>query len=242
MSIDVFRETVLPFAEAAKRLPKLRGGRPVAPSTIYRWAQGGLKGASGAIVRLETVKIGATTCTSLEALQRFFDRLQATRQACPEGGIGLTELRPVGRAGAAETILGHKRSVREAERCLRMGGIAGDGRVFARSTVSKERLCELQEFLHNWMPCAGLDVPMAFLAVRSGIFAHAIAILEGKAGRRCSLDAAKDWIRGIDLLTCDVRQLDGVGPVYGAEWLRLRETAEIRALVARQREQAEAGD
>jgi hypothetical protein len=27
------------------------------------------------VVRLETVKMGGTACTSLEALQRFFDRL-----------------------------------------------------------------------------------------------------------------------------------------------------------------------
>jgi hypothetical protein len=87
------------------------------------------------------------------------------------------------------------------------------------------------------MSCGLPQVPKAFLVVRSGIFAHAVAILEGKAGRARSLNAAKNWIQSLDLLTYDVRQLDGVGPLNGAEWLRLRETPEIKALVAGQREE-----
>jgi hypothetical protein len=35
----------------------------------------GRKSRDGMIVRLETIKFGGTTCTSKEALQRFFDRL-----------------------------------------------------------------------------------------------------------------------------------------------------------------------
>lgn len=75
MAIDVFQETVLTLAEAAKRLPKTRPGRKLHVSTLYRWIMGGCKSRDGMIVRLETVKIGGTTCTSIEALQRFFDRL-----------------------------------------------------------------------------------------------------------------------------------------------------------------------
>jgi len=76
MAIEVFKETVLTLAEAAKRLPKIQGkkGRPHV-STLYRWMLAGCKSRDGMIVRLETIKVGGTVCTSLEALQRFFDRL-----------------------------------------------------------------------------------------------------------------------------------------------------------------------
>jgi hypothetical protein len=75
MTIDVFGETVFTLAEAAKRLPHVRGGRKVHVCCLYRWAMAGRKSRDGMIVRLETIKFGGTTCTSKEALQRFFDRL-----------------------------------------------------------------------------------------------------------------------------------------------------------------------
>jgi hypothetical protein len=67
VTIDPFTEEVLSFAQAARRLPRMRGGRPVSPATLWRWATSGLRG-----VRLETTHIGGTRCTSLEALARFF--------------------------------------------------------------------------------------------------------------------------------------------------------------------------
>jgi hypothetical protein len=66
--IDVLLERTMPLAQAARRLPRLRGGRRVAPSTLWRWASAGLRG-----VRLEVVRVGGTCCTSEEALRRFFD-------------------------------------------------------------------------------------------------------------------------------------------------------------------------
>ena len=68
--IDPLTEEVIPLGAAAKRLPRLRAGRPVAPSTLWRWATAGLNG-----IRLETCKVGGTTCTSREALGRFFAAL-----------------------------------------------------------------------------------------------------------------------------------------------------------------------
>jgi hypothetical protein len=70
VSIDPFTESPVPFAEAARRLPRLRNGRPVSPATIWRWASHGVRG-----VKLEVVKVGGTSCTSLQALRRFFDRI-----------------------------------------------------------------------------------------------------------------------------------------------------------------------
>ena len=68
--IDLAHEEVITFAEAAKRLPHRRGGRPTHVSTVFRWAQRGLRG-----VKLEYIQLGGTRVTSVEALGRFFDRL-----------------------------------------------------------------------------------------------------------------------------------------------------------------------
>jgi hypothetical protein len=70
--IDLACESILTFAEARRRLPKRRREKQLHISTLYRWSQAGLHG-----VQLETIKIGGQTCTSLEALQRFFNALSA---------------------------------------------------------------------------------------------------------------------------------------------------------------------
>jgi hypothetical protein len=75
MLIDVFAADVMSLAEAAKRLPKARNGKKAHVTTIYRWATAGLRSHDDAVFRLETVKVGGTTCTSLGAMQRFFERL-----------------------------------------------------------------------------------------------------------------------------------------------------------------------
>ena len=68
--IDLRSEEVLTLAEAAKVLPPLRGGRRVHLSTLYRWISRGVAG-----VQLEALKLGGTTVTSVEALQRFAERI-----------------------------------------------------------------------------------------------------------------------------------------------------------------------
>src|SRR3954467_7068933 len=68
--IDTIAETLVTFAQAASELPRRRRGRKTHVSTLYRWATVGCRG-----VRLETIQVGATRCTSREALQRFFERL-----------------------------------------------------------------------------------------------------------------------------------------------------------------------
>src|SRR5262245_53252899 len=97
MAIDPTTETLRPFAEAARRLPRLRSGRPVSPATLWRWASRGVRARDGQPVRLETIKIGGTTCTSLEALARFFARLSG------EGEEGTVT--PIKRQSQTETTL-----------------------------------------------------------------------------------------------------------------------------------------
>lgn len=76
--IDSTRETLIALADVPANLPDRRGGRRPHISCVYRWSQRGCRG-----VVLETLQIGGTRCTSLEALQRFFERLTAARNGAP---------------------------------------------------------------------------------------------------------------------------------------------------------------
>ena len=103
--IDLLNETVVSLSEAAKLpvLPRRRRGKRPHVSTFYRWATAGCKG-----VRLETIRFGGTLCTSLEALQRFAERL--TTADCGETAA------PVG------TPARRRREIERAERELRQAG------------------------------------------------------------------------------------------------------------------------
>src|SRR5262245_49458970 len=74
--IDSQSEDVITLGQAADDLPRRRRGRKTHVSTLYRWATVGCRG-----VVLETIQVGATRCTSREALQRFFERLSQPVQA-----------------------------------------------------------------------------------------------------------------------------------------------------------------
>ena len=74
MGIDLRLEEVITLAQAAEALPRMRKGKPIHRSTLYRWIQRGVDG-----VKLEAARIGRGTVTSIEALQRFMDRLSPSR-------------------------------------------------------------------------------------------------------------------------------------------------------------------
>lgn len=63
-------EQLLSLTEAASLLPQRRKGRKPHVSTLYRWTEAGCRG-----VKLESIQVGGTRCTSPQALQRFIDRL-----------------------------------------------------------------------------------------------------------------------------------------------------------------------
>jgi hypothetical protein len=77
-------EEIHSLTNATKLLPARRSGRKPHVSCLFRWAKHGLRG-----VRLETIRVGGTLCTSREALERFFARLaeldhpNATRAEIP---------------------------------------------------------------------------------------------------------------------------------------------------------------
>jgi hypothetical protein len=68
--LDILNETILRLADAANHLPPRRGGSTAHAATLYRWAKAGYRG-----IKLETIRVGGSLCTSLEALQRFCERL-----------------------------------------------------------------------------------------------------------------------------------------------------------------------
>lgn len=81
--IDISNEQLIPLRDVPRHLP-LRPRGPLHVSAVYRWILRGIRG-----VRLESIRIGGTAYTSLEALQRFGDRLSSP------GAVGVNhEIRP----------------------------------------------------------------------------------------------------------------------------------------------------
>ena len=70
MAIDITKETVISPRDAVSHLPRRRKGKRPALATIYRWMEPGVRG-----VKLEYLQVGNCRCTSVQALQRFFERL-----------------------------------------------------------------------------------------------------------------------------------------------------------------------
>jgi Protein of unknown function (DUF1580) len=73
--IDPATEQVISLTEATKLpfFPARRGGKRLHLSCIYRWTVTGCRG-----VILESIQIGGTRCTSLQACLRFVERLTQT--------------------------------------------------------------------------------------------------------------------------------------------------------------------
>jgi hypothetical protein len=70
--IEVATERLVALSKVGYHLPSRSTGQPVHVSTVYRWCTAGVRG-----VRLERVTIGGSTYTSVEAIQRFAERLTA---------------------------------------------------------------------------------------------------------------------------------------------------------------------
>ncbi len=74
MSIDPCNEELKTFGQAARMLPRRRGGRPVHPTTLWRWFRYGVVHGGGRVY-LEAIKTPSGMATTTEALQRFLSRL-----------------------------------------------------------------------------------------------------------------------------------------------------------------------
>ncbi len=104
--IDLTNEQVLSLAQAAKHpaLPRRRAGKRVHIATLHRWATRGCRG-----IQLETIRFGGTRCTSLEAVQRFCERL-SDADPCVSAQISVTPAR-------------RRREIARAEKELEQAGI-----------------------------------------------------------------------------------------------------------------------
>src|SRR5688572_21386443 len=114
MAIDIKMEDLIRLADVPnlKCMPKGKGGKRLVLSTIHRWAIG-TKGG----VKLETLKVGGTTCTSVEALQRFFDALSGN-QSPPHHASSLPQAWPEekGKSTKAPANEGRRQSLPESSR------------------------------------------------------------------------------------------------------------------------------
>lgn len=87
--------------DVPRQLPVRPNGKRLHISAVYRWTMRGVKG-----VRLETVKLGGSTYTSREALQRFSERLTGVPEV-------RTLERPTWRARQRELERAHSAVMRE---------------------------------------------------------------------------------------------------------------------------------
>jgi hypothetical protein len=70
---DLLSEKLFPIPILARDVPG-RGGNPIHPGSMERWARIGVRG-----VRLEVALVGGQLCTSREAVARFIERVTAAR-------------------------------------------------------------------------------------------------------------------------------------------------------------------
>jgi hypothetical protein len=73
--IDTTLETLITFSEATSFAPSRHPGCKLSTTTIWRWAEHGVRG-----IKLESVYVGGSRYTSREALARFAAATTAVRQ------------------------------------------------------------------------------------------------------------------------------------------------------------------
>jgi hypothetical protein len=67
-------DDLVTLRNAGDLCPRRRAGKKPCFATLWRWAVRGCRG-----VKLETVSVGGTLCTTRAALQTFFQRVTAAR-------------------------------------------------------------------------------------------------------------------------------------------------------------------
>lgn len=68
--IDLKHEHLIELRSVPRHLPKRPSGKRVHISAVYRWISRGVRG-----ITLESIVIGGTRYTSIEALERFSEQL-----------------------------------------------------------------------------------------------------------------------------------------------------------------------
>lgn len=101
MSIDLSSETLESLADLARwdRIPRRRHGKKLHVSTLFRWASRGCRA-----VKLDTVRVGGTLCSSRDALARFFARLSAADEGADASAVRTPRQRELAIARAAREL------------------------------------------------------------------------------------------------------------------------------------------
>jgi hypothetical protein len=102
--IDISSEHLIAIRDVPKILPARGNGKHIHISAVYRWLLRGVRG-----VRLETIRIGGTSYTSSEAVQRFAEHLSRPNTS--------------GTSSHAVTSANRRRQIEEASR--RVAAILG---------------------------------------------------------------------------------------------------------------------
>jgi hypothetical protein len=106
--IDISEEPLISLAAATKFIPPSRGGAPCSFSCMVRWHQKGARAADGSLIRLEALRVGGRLCTSVAALQRFFQALSA---------------RPGEASAPSRTPTIRRRAIEQADRICEEAGV-----------------------------------------------------------------------------------------------------------------------
>jgi hypothetical protein len=113
---EIINGDALGMGAAARLVPSYRGGSDHArPSTIWRWIVTGLTTPTGAVIRLESARVGNRWLTSRKAMERFFIAL--TESATPPTDPTPTPPIPTQRSVSAR----RKRSEAAARKLESMG-------------------------------------------------------------------------------------------------------------------------
>jgi hypothetical protein len=79
--IRIGKEKLYALKQLLCHVPPRRTGKQTHLSTLLRWIQRGARSRGGAVVKLEATRLGNRWVASIEALQRFADRLVCDTRA-----------------------------------------------------------------------------------------------------------------------------------------------------------------
>ncbi len=79
------KEQPVPLSKVPQLFPALGRKGNLSFSTVYRWVTKGLKVPSGKRVRLEASRLGGGWVTTMEAIDRFVDRLTSAHETSDQG-------------------------------------------------------------------------------------------------------------------------------------------------------------
>ena len=174
----------------------------------------GKKCPDGSVARLETVKIGGTTCTSLEALQRFFDRLTGDLEIItpPTFTLGSNHEQTRSTPSFSQRTKQHQESVRQQldeimgiKRCETCGAEINTGKCFI---PKNERL---------WCPKCVVQRKSATLGLRIRIFRWSAQLSQLELSRRAGISTDNLRTYESDEETPSESQLNKLLTVLGGE-------------------------